>query len=365
MARWCLTLGVLSCVGFTVDASATSPVRVSLGAKCLRLSLGAPGRRGSRETLSFRGAVRVTATGPRRIDARATGGRGSYRARLVFPTAGRWTLSARAGGSTSRLGSIQVRPKPPAPVDFTEPTSIDLEPAGTLLLVENNPGRVLRVDPASGRVTVLVPTILNPYAIVHTVGRQSFLSADNTLRRLDATGTLRLSRPSTPTSGRWPSRRTATSTTRPGRRSFVSPEARAAGAGRRDRCGGRCRRRRPRGERAVLVAARPGIRGRRRVARVRHRQRSDPAHRPDDRGDHGIRPGRQPAGIDVAADGTIDVVDSTQRRLLRLSATGASSGISARPSAARTTSRCRTTASPTSSKRVRQAGFAASRPTAG
>jgi streptogramin lyase len=43
------------------------------------------------------------------------------------------------------------------PVRFVQPTSIEAEPAGTLLLVENNPGRLLRVDPRNGRVTVIVP----------------------------------------------------------------------------------------------------------------------------------------------------------------------------------------------------------------
>jgi hypothetical protein len=55
----------------------------------------------------------------------------------VFPKAGQWRISARAGGVTSRLGSVRVRRPPARPVVFAQPTSIDLEPAGTLLLVEN------------------------------------------------------------------------------------------------------------------------------------------------------------------------------------------------------------------------------------
>lgn len=106
---------------------------------------------------SFRATVRISAVGPRRARVGATARPGSYRARLVFPRAGRWKLTARAGDSVSRLGSVRVRPAPPVPLVFTEPTAIDLEPAGTLLLVENNPGRVLRVSPGTGKVTVLVP----------------------------------------------------------------------------------------------------------------------------------------------------------------------------------------------------------------
>jgi len=114
---------------------------------------------------SFSGTVRVTASGPTRLDVKASGRRGSYRARLVFPSRGRWNLTARAGASTSRLGAVSVLPALPQPVPFSEPTSIELEPAGTLLLVENSPGRVLRVDPQTGRVTAVVSSITRPYAI--------------------------------------------------------------------------------------------------------------------------------------------------------------------------------------------------------
>ena len=138
---------------------------------------------------SFRGIVRVTAAGPSRARARATARPGSYRARLVFSRAGRWTLTARAGGSVSRLGSVRVRPAPPLPLAFTEPTAIDLEPAGTLLLVENNPGRILRVNPGTGRVTVLVPSMSGPYAVVRAPSGSVFVSSGNLLRRLDAAGT--------------------------------------------------------------------------------------------------------------------------------------------------------------------------------
>jgi streptogramin lyase len=134
---------------------------------------------------SFRGAVRVRASGPRRLDVRATGSRGAYRARLVFPATGRWTLTALAGGRTSPLGRVQVRPPPAQPVPFTEPTSIELEPDGTLLLVENNPGRLLRVDPATGRVTVLVPSLPRPYAVVRTAAGAILVSAGSVLETVD------------------------------------------------------------------------------------------------------------------------------------------------------------------------------------
>ena len=130
----------------------------------------------------------MSAVGPGRVRVRASGRRGSYRARLVFPKAGQWRITAQAGGATSRLGSVRVRRPPARPVVFAQPTSIDLEPAGTLLLVENNPGRVLRVNPANGRVSVLVPSIARPYAVVRAPSGSVYVSVGNQLQRLNGSG---------------------------------------------------------------------------------------------------------------------------------------------------------------------------------
>jgi hypothetical protein len=177
-------------VTVVASASAATPVRISLAARPSPLAGRGVTIKLTVRPASYAGAVRVTATGPGRISARASGRRGAYQARLVFPAAGRWTLTARAGSSSSRLGSIQVRPAARKPIAFTEPTSIEVEPSGTLLLVENNPGRVLRVDPASGAVTVLVPAVDRPYAIVRAGSGALYVSVGNTVRRLEANGTL-------------------------------------------------------------------------------------------------------------------------------------------------------------------------------
>ena len=179
-----LVLGAFACT-----ASAAGPVRVSLAGKraapvagrawTLRLAV---------RPLSFAGTVRVNALGPSRVRVRATGRRGSYRARLVFPKAGLWRISAQAGGRTLRLGSVRVRQASAKPVAFTEPTSIDLQPDGTLLLVENNPGRVLRVSPSTGRVRVLVPSLFKPYAIVRAPSGAVYLSVEGRLQRLNGAG---------------------------------------------------------------------------------------------------------------------------------------------------------------------------------
>ncbi|HVD49377.1 MAG TPA: hypothetical protein VNB50_05055 [Gaiellaceae bacterium] len=167
-------------------ASGSGRVHVSVAGKRPAAVLGKPwtARLGVRPA-SFRGPVVVTASGSKRIRARATRRRGKYRVRLVFPSAGRWRLTARAGGTTSRLGTVRVAP---APVLFAEPTSIDLEPAGTLLVVENNPGRLLRVDPRDGRVSVLAPTLTRPYAAVRAPSGAIFVSFGSNIQRIDPGG---------------------------------------------------------------------------------------------------------------------------------------------------------------------------------
>jgi sugar lactone lactonase YvrE len=179
-----LLFAVLAC-----SASAAGPVRVALSGK---RSTPVAGRawtvRLAVRPLAYRGPVRLTASGPGRLSVRATGRRGSFRARLVFPTAGVWRLSAHTRGMTSRLGTVRVRRPPARPVVFSEPTSIDLQPDGSLLLVEFNPGRVLRVSPATGRLSVVVQSLFRPYAIVRAPSGSVFMSIGNLLQRLNGRG---------------------------------------------------------------------------------------------------------------------------------------------------------------------------------
>jgi DNA-binding beta-propeller fold protein YncE len=136
---------------------------------------------------SFAGAVRLKATGPARLSIRAKGRRGAYRARLVFPRSGRWTLSALAGGSTSRLGTVTVRRRA-EPLAFDNPTSVAVEPSGSLLVVENGAGRVVRVDPATGFKTVVASGLSRPYSIALTDSGEALLSTESNVVRLDAGG---------------------------------------------------------------------------------------------------------------------------------------------------------------------------------
>jgi sugar lactone lactonase YvrE len=136
---------------------------------------------------TFRGVLQMTATGQGRVDARAVrGAGGTYRARLVFPRTGRWMLTARAGGSRSSLGSVTVRPAPP--LTFDEPTGIDVAPDGSLLVVEFGLHRLVRVDPATGRVTK-VATFGKPWGLARAASGAVFAGDAGSLMRIDPGGT--------------------------------------------------------------------------------------------------------------------------------------------------------------------------------
>jgi len=131
---------------------------------------------------SFGGVVRVAAVGPGRISGRATGSRGRYRARLVFPKPGVWRLSAKAGATRSSLGSVRVRR--PAPLVLDQPTGIDLEPDGSLLVIEFGRRRLIRVVPSKGRVTELA-TFAKPWGVARAPSGSIYVSDQGTVERID------------------------------------------------------------------------------------------------------------------------------------------------------------------------------------
>lgn len=123
--------------------------------------------------------------GRRRVSNSARRWRGSrYRVRLVLPAAGRWTLSARLGRSRFRLGRVTVRAAPRPPLLLNFPIEAALDPTGALLLVENGAGRVLRIDPASGRSATLAP-LPRPFGVARAPSGDLYVSEANTVRRID------------------------------------------------------------------------------------------------------------------------------------------------------------------------------------
>jgi streptogramin lyase len=131
---------------------------------------------------SFSGRVQLVATGPSRLTALARGGKGSYRARLVFRRSGAWTLTARAGNALSRLGSVRVRP---APLAFDQPTGVAVTRAGSLLVVEFGRHRLVRVDPTTGRA-VQVAKLVKPWGVAVAPSGSAYVSDLRWLKRLGA-----------------------------------------------------------------------------------------------------------------------------------------------------------------------------------
>jgi hypothetical protein len=135
-------------------------------------------------------AVWIAAPSAHRSFAAKSLAHGRYRASVVFPKPGRWTFGARAGGIRVRLGAVSVRARA-VPLTFAWPTSVDVEPDGSLLVVENGNqsgnGRVLRIDPLTGK-TVEVAEADEAYAVAHAPSGAVYLSAGELLLRVDGSG---------------------------------------------------------------------------------------------------------------------------------------------------------------------------------
>jgi sugar lactone lactonase YvrE len=142
-----------------------------------------------RTTLVVRNAapasVAVTATSSARtIGTRARrASRGRYAVRLVFPGAGRWTLTARFGGRRYPLGAVTAN----APqYRFDRPNTMIAERDGTLLLAEGGPQHVMRIDPATGRTTVVARGFGNPFGIARLPDGDLVVSSNDSIFRVDA-----------------------------------------------------------------------------------------------------------------------------------------------------------------------------------
>jgi sugar lactone lactonase YvrE len=130
-------------------------------------------------------SVAVTATSSTRtIGARARRvSRGRYAVRFVFPAAGRWTLTARFGGRRYPLGAVTAN----APqYRFNRPNTMIAEPDGSLLLAEGGRQHVMRIDPATGRTTVVARGFGNPFGIARLPDGDLVVSSNDSIFRVDA-----------------------------------------------------------------------------------------------------------------------------------------------------------------------------------
>ena len=130
-------------------------------------------------------SVAVTATSSARtIGTRARRVlRGRYAVRLVFPAAGRWTLTARFGGRRYALGAVTANVPE---YRFNRPNTMIAEPDGTLLLAEGGRQHLLRIDPATGRTTVVARDFENPFGVARLPGGDLVVSSNHSVLRIDA-----------------------------------------------------------------------------------------------------------------------------------------------------------------------------------
>jgi sugar lactone lactonase YvrE len=70
------------------------------------------------------------------------------------------------------------------PLTFVWPTSLALEPSGSLLVVENGLHRLVRVDPRTGKVSELVTGLTKPYAVARSRSGTVYFTDAGTLLRL-------------------------------------------------------------------------------------------------------------------------------------------------------------------------------------
>jgi hypothetical protein len=132
----------------------------------------------------------IATSGRRRVAVSARRWRKErYRARLVFPAAGRWTLTAQSGGRRFRLGVVLVRAPVRQPLVLMYPTEAILEPSGSLLVAESGQSRIARIDPKTGRDTSVV-RIVQPYGIALTPSGVLLATSESRVVRVGSGGAM-------------------------------------------------------------------------------------------------------------------------------------------------------------------------------
>src|SRR3954452_19543027 len=96
----------------------------------------------------------------------------------------RWGLIGFAG---MLLATPSAEASTRQPLPFLWPTSVAQEADGSLLVVENGLGRLVRVQPATGQVTEVAAGFAKPYAVVRT-SSGLLVSDGHSLVRLDGKG---------------------------------------------------------------------------------------------------------------------------------------------------------------------------------
>lgn len=184
MTRLATCLALLAVVG-SVGVSAAAPPKVTLASRPAAVVVATPWQ----ATLVVRGPgkpsllARLGRT-TRRFATRPAGAR-RFRARVVLPRAGRWALEARLDGRRIRLGSVRaVAPAPPELV-LSTPISALVAADGSLLVVENGRGRIVRIDRATGVTRPLVSGLSGLFGIAQTGDGDLLVTSQSQLYRID------------------------------------------------------------------------------------------------------------------------------------------------------------------------------------
>jgi sugar lactone lactonase YvrE len=99
-------------------------------------------RRGGRPLVGAHPVVVIAKGSARRSFAARPAGRGRYRARVAFPTSGRWTYAVRVGKRTVKLGSVTVRP---TAVRLATAGDVVVDADGSLVVADVQGNQVVRL----------------------------------------------------------------------------------------------------------------------------------------------------------------------------------------------------------------------------
>jgi streptogramin lyase len=113
--------------------------------------------------------------------------RGVYRARVVFPSDGRWRWTVTSAGKTLAHGAIAVSSR----VSFELPYDLAVAPDGTIYFLDR--GRILRIDPGKRRVRVHMRTESDELVAMVRLADGTFFVTDfpaNRILRVDPTGAI-------------------------------------------------------------------------------------------------------------------------------------------------------------------------------
>ena len=185
MART-LSLG-LAAVVLVVAAAQAAPPAVRLVARPATVTVGQPWH----ATLETRAAGTPTLVArlgqsTRRFPARRTAPN-RFRARVVLPAPGRWRLDVQLRSRRYPVGAVLAVRAQPEELLLRQPTSAALGPDGSLLVAEAGRGRVVRIDPATGRTRSMVTGLRSAYGVAVAPDGALLVTDGPELLRIDPT----------------------------------------------------------------------------------------------------------------------------------------------------------------------------------